>query len=481
MRLPSSSGEPIWFSWNGTSLEGRQGDTVAAALHAAGQRYLVPSRKFHEPRGLSGSFVAGHLATVDGVPNCRLDHVMLSRGMDVSMQGAWPSTGMDLLRLGRLVPRDWLCAGFEHPRLVPDQSILWKPWERALAFAAGGGRPPPSSTPQVPVGQRLHAGTVVVGGGSAGLSAAQAAAETGNAPVIVVSDATSETTAPEGVSVYAGHRVFALYDSGNLVAAAPLDGAEPAFLIDADRVVLATGTRSTPPLVPGAALPGVLDATLALRLARKHGVAVGERVVVVGTSRGRPVADELQNAGVAVIGFYDVDAVTAIHGRNSVKGAGIGGQTVACDAVVHAGPWRPDPSLKMHASWGGELRLVAGDLPDNVSSVGSGAEAPEPVSFGASDVPDPVAFVCPCMDVTVGEVLMHVERGVTHVEELKRLTGCGMGPCQGIPCWDLLAVVVGHATGRSPEEVGHPTYRPPRAALTFGQAAGLTGITEVAQ
>jgi len=47
--------------------KGRKGDTITAALHAAGKRYLAPPRKFHEPRGPSGSFIAGHLATVDGV------------------------------------------------------------------------------------------------------------------------------------------------------------------------------------------------------------------------------------------------------------------------------------------------------------------------------------------------------------------------------------------------------------------------------
>ena len=55
-----------------------------------------------------------------------------------------------------------------------------------------------------------------------------------------------------------------------------------------------------------------------------------------------------------------------------------------------------------------------------------------------------------------------------------------MGPCQGVPCWDLLAHVVAIATGRSAEEIGHPTYRPPGAALTLAQAAGLEGLVPLA-
>ena len=91
---------------------------------------------------------------------------------------------------------------------------------------------------------------------------------------------------------------------------------------------------------------------------------------------------------------------------------------------------------------------------------------------------DDRALVCPCMDVTVAEVRALVTGGIDHVEEIKRLTGCGMGPCQGVPCWDLLAAALGEITGRPAEDFGHPTYRPPRAGLTMAQAAGLHGLVE---
>lgn len=476
MRLSNSPHDPVGFTWNGTRIEGREGDTVAAALHAAGTRYLIPSRKFHQPRGLSGSFIAGHLATVDGVPNCRLDRIALQDGMTVAMQGVWPSAGLDLLRLNRMIPRRWLGAGFEHPRLIPDQSFLWRHWERALAFVAGGAPPPRSPVASIPAGQRIRAGTVIVGGGPA----AKTATRTATSPIVLITRGPCPSALPEGVRVYSRHEVFALYDGGKLVAAAPLDACAPALLIDADQVVLASGLRSTPPLVRGAALPGVMDASMALRLARDHGVAPGKCVTVIGTPKGQPVYDQLAGMDVNVVGFFDVATVASIQGRHSVTGLKAGGRTIPCDAVVHAGPWRPDKGLRFQASWGGDLRLVAGDMPDSLRIAGSASEPPEPVSFGSRHAPDGDALVCPCMDVTVGEVVMQVARGVRHVEEIKRLTGCGMGPCQGVPCWDLLAAVVGWATGQPPETVGHPTYRPPRAALTFAQAAGLDDVTEIA-
>ena len=122
----------------------------------------------------------------------------------------------------------------------------------------------------------------------------------------------------------------------------------------------------------------------------------------------------------------------------------------------------------------GDLRVLGGPLPAMVRLAGAAQEADEPVGHGAAL--DRRALACPCMDVTVDELLDLIAAGETHVEVLKRLTGCGMGPCQGIPCWDNLAHIVAHATGREPSGIGHPTYRPPGAGLTLAQAAGLQDL-----
>jgi hypothetical protein len=82
------------------------------------------------------------------------------------------------------------------------------------------------------------------------------------------------------------------------------------------------------------------------------------------------------------------------------------------------------------------------------------------------------------MDVTVAEILHHVRKGETDVEVLKRLTACGMGPCQGVPCWDQLAALLADELGGAPADYGHPTYRGPRRGLTVAQAAGIDGLVE---
>jgi len=174
-----------------------------------------------------------------------------------------------------------------------------------------------------------------------------------------------------------------------------------------------------------------------------------------------------------VVATQPVDAVRRILGVHGVSGLDAGDH-VTCDAVIHAGPWRTDRRLVFLAGAEGTLRLLVRDLPGNVTLAGAAAGPDEDVVHGSEL--DRAALVCPCMDVTVDEILDLVAAGETHVEVLKRLTGCGMGPCQGVPCWDNLAHVVGHATGRAPAEFGHPTYRPPGAALTLAQAAGLENL-----
>ena len=69
---------------------------------------------------------------------------------------------------------------------------------------------------------------------------------------------------------------------------------------------------------------------------------------------------------------------------------------------------------------------------------------------------------------------------MTHVEELKRQTSCGMGPCQGLPCWELMrGLMLKVSDGRHGDD--RPSHRGPRRGLTVAQAAGLDGLVEPQQ
>jgi NADPH-dependent 2,4-dienoyl-CoA reductase/sulfur reductase-like enzyme len=484
-RLPQAPRERLTFLWNGRPVEARAGDSLAAALHAAGVRAVGRSRKFHRPLGPGGVFVAGMQAHVEGVPNCRLDRIEARAGLRAAAQNVWPCARFDLLRLARLLPRRRLRAGFEHPRWLPSGTRRFELWERFLRFVAGGGNPPPIARGgEIVMGRRVQVDLLVVGGGPAGRRAAIAAAGDGRSVLLVsrgrepggfaraMGAALPEL--PASVGLLAGHELAALYRQGGLAVATPHDGG-PAKLIEAKRVALATGRRSIPPLAPGADLPGVMDLGTAVALLAR-GIRPGHSVVLVGTGDLAPTAARLEALGARIVEIAPASAVERVIGDTAVQAVDLAGRRVVCDALIHAGPWRADPALPFQASAEGEFRLTDSALPPNVEILGDAALPPEPVAGGAAL--DDRAFVCACMDVTVAEIRALVAKGETHVEVLKRLTGCGMGPCQGTPCWDYLAAALAELTGAPVETHGHPSYRPPRGGITLGQAAGLADLVE---
>jgi sarcosine oxidase, subunit alpha len=418
------------------------------------------------------------------MPNQRADRIVVRDGMAVSEQNVWPSTRIDLLRAMRFLPRKPFEAGFEHPSWLPSGTRRFDRWERWLRFMAGVADPPVVDRAGSPVaGERIAVDVAIVGGGPSGRAAAIEAARTGKSVLLVsrgripgARAAAMGADLPDlqlSIRVANAAEAFGLYRRGTLLGVAPFDGTA-ALLVEAGEVVLATGRRSCPPLVPGIDLPGVLDLHTALALAHDHAVAPGDSVLLIGTGNLAPVAARFAEIGVRIVETVAASELERVLGWNEVTGAVVAGRRIACDVVVHAGPWRSDPALPFQANADGAFRMLAGEPSGQVRIVGSAAVPPEPILcplHGCS------AFVCPCMDVTRDEIEARIGE-TRHVEELKRLTGCGMGPCQGFPCWDNLAAVLERQTGSVASSFGHPTFRPPRAALTLAQAAGLSGLLE---
>ena len=80
-------------------------------------------------------------------------------------------------------------------------------------------------------------------------------------------------------------------------------------------------------------------------------------------------------------------------------------------------------------------------------------------------------FVCRCEDVTLGEIERAITGGLADVEEIKRYTGLGTGPCQGKECLSVLGQLL-VARGLVPAASLRPfTARPPTEPVTFGALA----------
>jgi len=481
----SAAAERVTIHWQGRAIDAPAGEDAAAALFAAGILVLGYSRKFHRPLGLSGVFLAGVKGHVEGLPNQRVDLTPVRAGLALRAQNVWPNGRFDLQRLARLIPRRWLRGGFEHPAWLPGGSRRFQIWESFLRLMAGGGDAVEPNRPGASLpGERLMADVAIVGGGPAGRQAARRAMESGRSVILVSRSSQPGAIAaalgadlpalPDSVLRLAGHEAAALYRQGRLLVCAPRAGG-PAKLIEARQLLLATGRLSIPPLVPGADLPGVLELRKAVELIQGHGATLG-RIVLIGAGDLTGVGRRLGGLGANILAMRPAGALRRIEGRQRIERAIFESGGIGCDSLVHAGPWRADPTLPFQAGADGEFRLSASRLPPHIEIVGSAAIPPEPIAHGPAL--DDAAMVCPCMDVTVGEIRDLVAAGHDHVEELKRLTGCGMGPCQGFPCWDLLAAALAAITGQSAESFGHPSYRPPRGALTVAQAAGLAHLVQ---
>ena len=51
-------------------------------------------------------------------------------------------------------------------------------------------------------------------------------------------------------------------------------------------------------------------------------------------------------------------------------------------------------------------------------------------------------IVCPCEDVTLADVEQAISLGYLDIDEVKRFTGLGTGPCQGKQCMDSTCLLL---------------------------------------
>jgi sarcosine oxidase subunit alpha len=320
--LLAEGGAPVTFTFDGRPVAAIEGQSIAAALYAAGVRVFSRSFKYHRPRGLfcvSGD-CPNCLMHVDGRPNVRTCLEPVRVGMVVRHQNAWPSLGFDCLRildrLGWLLP-----AGFVHKHLYRPR-WLWPVWRFLLRRGAGLGRidvdEVPDSEGQV---AHLHPDVCVIGGGPAGLAAARAAADAGVSVLLLerlprlgghllyerdqqgaLAPLVAAVREAPGLAVRTGATAFGLYE-GNLVAAVQ---GNTLLKVRAGHVLVCTGGRPQPFVFANNDLPGIFLGRGVQRLARLYGVVAGRRAVVyTDHDGGRRLAADLSELGIEVVAVVD--------------------------------------------------------------------------------------------------------------------------------------------------------------------------------
>lgn len=71
------------------------------------------------------------------------------------------------------------------------------------------------------------------------------------------------------------------------------------------------------------------------------------------------------------------------------------------------------------------------------------------------------AMVCRCEEITLGEIRQLIAKGFTCLDEIKRISRCSMGPCQGKTCGQIVMREIAAQTGSPMQDVNPATFRPP--------------------
>ena len=80
-------------------------------------------------------------------------------------------------------------------------------------------------------------------------------------------------------------------------------------------------------------------------------------------------------------------------------------------------------------------------------------------------------IICRCEDVTREDILAAINDGCRTLDEIKRVTRAGMGPCQGRTCRNLIAQELARIYGISVADVLMPNFRAPVEPVNIGVLA----------
>ena len=376
-RLPPQPGEVIYrsrsvdFTWNGRTVSGFEGDTIASALTAAGVRVVSRSMKYRRPRGYMSNdyWDPNGLVQVGDEPNVRSAHRLVEQGMAVEAQNVWPSLQRDLRAVTGLASR-FLTAGFYYKTFMRPR-WLWPTYEKVLATFSPGGRIALDTPHRYHDKRYSHPDVVVAGGGPAGMAAAIAAAEAGARVLLAehchrlgghllwgddhdraLAAELSSAVEAAGVEVLTDSTVTGRYED-NWTAIVQRNhpiAVERLIKARAKVLVVAPGLIERPYVFDGNDKPGVMLSGAVRRFVNMYAVTPGNKAVVFTANRdGDAAAADLERAGA------DVTVVDARRGEDIVR-AGGGGKTVKgveladgsklqCDLLVTAVGWTAPTSL----------------------------------------------------------------------------------------------------------------------------------------
>jgi len=181
------------FSFNGRTYSGYEGDTLASALLANGQRFVGRSFKYHRPRGVfsAGSEEPNALVELGKgalqEPNTRATVAELFDGLTATSQNHRGPLKLDFMAANDFLS-PFLSAGFYYKTFKWPKAFWEKFYEPVIRKSAGLGSLSGEDDPDLYDKGFLHCDLLIIGAGPAGLWSALKAGRSGAQVVIADED-----------------------------------------------------------------------------------------------------------------------------------------------------------------------------------------------------------------------------------------------------------------------------------------------------
>jgi len=345
--------KPLDFRFDGRTMSGYAGDTLASALIANGVKLVGRSFKYHRPRGIlsAGSEEPNALVELRSgarrEPNTRATTIELYDGLEAASQNRWPSLSFDLLSINQLASPIFV-AGFYYKTFMWPSALWEKLYEPMIRRAAGLGRAAEKADPDHYEKAWAHCDVLIAGSGPTGLAAALAAGRTGARVILCEEDnrlggrllsdggtiegmdaaawvakAEAELRSMPDVRIMTRTTVTGVFDQGTHAALERVNDHLPVppdhqprqrlWRIAAKRSIVAAGALERPIVFGGNDMPGVMLASAVRTYITRYAASPAQRLALfTNNDDGWKTVEAALAAGVTVAGVVDArDEVSA--------------------------------------------------------------------------------------------------------------------------------------------------------------------------